>query len=204
MTEDGQRLRALLKDARGQDYEWSTALICRAILDQEPETDGIRWRFAESLRYLGLNKRAEELLGKVETTDPLRMGRVALLRAQIAQAQGDAGKAEQSYCEATALIPEKTYAWVFYASFLTRQERWADACSVLERALSCEEDLDEVHFNLATIKLILGEHVEARKHLETAIQLAEGNYPEAQVLLRDIEYLAKNLPSLMDGATKLV
>ena len=95
-------------------------------------------------------------------------------------------EAEEWYRRAMTSAPGTTPPYIFLAGLLASQERFAEACAVLEQATTASGDVDEVHLNLALNRRALGDLDGARTAALTALQITP-NDEDAQRVLTDIE-----------------
>lgn len=171
------------------DNGWPTAALAaiECLHQLEPQNTFYGYIRGKSLRIVGRCKEAERLLLEAHADFwGKEIQSVEMALGDVFRATNRPLEAEKWYRRAVASAPNTTGPYVFLAGFLASQERFSEACKVLEQATGASGELDEVHLNLALNWRALGDFERARAEALKAIQITP-DYEAAQRTLADIE-----------------
>lgn len=116
------------------------------------------------------------------------------LLADCLAAAGDLSGALTCYESALLRQPQDVYLLNNYGCTLTLLERFGEAVAPLRQSLALRPDLQKTRLNLAYALTYLGEHREARAHLENVLAAEpyhfDAHWYRAQLLLAAHEYAA--------------
>lgn len=135
-------------------------------------------RFDEALEECARLK--EKLINKISGVN----AHVLVLEGRIWTSLRQYKLAEDAFRKAL-ILDDSTVSYVYLAGALARQECFAEAIQVLEKALLINGDTDEVLLNIALNRRAMGQLLEAKVSLELALLLTP-DYTEAKEVLNDI------------------
>ena len=171
------------------DNEWNTSALAAIdfLHELRPENTFYAYVRGKALRVVGRRTEAERMLLEAHA-DYIgnEIYAVELALGDVCRDSNRPREAEEWYRRALTSAPNQTAPYVFLAGFLASQERFAEACAVLERGTCATGDPDEVYLNLALNRRALGDLHGARTAAQRALEITP-DYDEARKKLTDIE-----------------
>lgn len=112
----------------------------------------------------GGGDKAEAIARRLDAIDPARAHEV---RARIAEAQKDYGKAEGEFKAAIAASPKPANYWMTLGSFYRRRQRWSDMVAAIRNGIAADKDHDTALPNGAWVL------IRANREPQLALQMME-------------------------------
>ncbi|HMJ64862.1 MAG TPA: tetratricopeptide repeat protein [Candidatus Binatia bacterium] len=178
-------------EADNRDYCAAAVALFEQFLSTHPDHAFARFRYAQNLLAIGRISDAERhlLLAQQQGTPPEKRWLLDLMYGEIKKNRGDFAAAEADFRLAADKRPDSTVPWIYLAGALAKQERFAEACDILRRALSADGDIDEVYLNLGNNLRALGDYAAARQCYVRAFEFTAEHYKEAEQALKDLDFL---------------
>jgi tetratricopeptide (TPR) repeat protein len=174
------------REAANQQAFVTAVEILELYVQINPAHDYARYLLAENLIRIGRLVQAEKVLKTVVTIPDEKKWLLELSWGSIYIERGEFALAEICFRNALKSHAASTVTWVFLADCLSKQERFKEACEILEGGLGAEGDLDEVYFNLGFNKRAIKDYYEAANCYRKALEI-DPDYAKAKEALKDIE-----------------
>jgi Tfp pilus assembly protein PilF len=182
------RLQEALKQFPSSARLWLALGIAQLTYGQNAEAEdsfkhalAVDTKLVPALAYLGVTYAErglnEKAIGCYEQAIALN-GKLATLHYLVAEtmlntAAADTTRAEKYLKRAIEIDPNLAAAYLTWAKFYVRTNRYAEAAPLLQRAVSLEPELLEAHYQLGRVLMRLKRTDEANRELEIFKQLSE-------------------------------